>query len=64
MITHVNVNTFFFFFFFFFFVCFLTLSLPNFRRHLSSDSFIDKLSRDKKFICKDERLNIKQRRYR
>ena len=39
---------------------FLTLSVPNFRRHLSTAFFLSKLSRGKKFICKAERLNPKQ----
>ena len=42
----------------------LTLSLPNFRRHLSSAFNFNKLSLGKKLICKDERLNVKQRRSR
>ena len=33
----------------------LTLSAPNFRRHLSSAL---KISLGKKFICKVERLNV------
>ena len=40
----------------------LTLSAPNFRRHLSSALFFNKLLIGKKFICKVERLNVKQRR--
>ena len=55
-------------------MCFiLTLSAPNFRRHLSSAFFFfflllffyfNKLSLGKTFICKVERLNVKQRRSR
>ena len=41
----------------------LTLSAPNFRRHLSSALFFNKLLIGKKFICKVERLNVKQRRF-
>ena len=42
-----------------------TLSVPNFRRHLSSLLFFfNKLSLEKKFIRKVERLNVKQRRSR
>ena len=40
----------------------LPLSAPNFRRHLSSALFFDKLSVGNKCICKVERLNVKQRR--
>ena len=43
----------------------LNLSVPNFRRHLSSAFlFFNKLSLEKKFIRKVERLNVKQRRSR
>ena len=42
----------------------LTLSLPNFRRHLSSAFNFNKLSLRKKFISKVEHLNVKQRRSR
>ena len=42
----------------------LTLLVPNFRRHLSSLFFFNKLSLEKKFIFKVERLNVKQRRSR
>ena len=39
--------------------------MPNFRRQLSSAwFFFNKLSLDKKFIRKVERLNVKQRRSR
>ena len=51
--------------------CCLTVSVPNFRRHLSSAFFFFffvfnfvKLSPGKTFICKVERLNVKQRRSR
>ena len=41
----------------------LTLSVPNFRRHLSSAFlFFNKLSLEKNFIRKVERLDVKQRR--
>ena len=41
----------------------LTLSVPNFRQHLSSALFFfNKLSIGKKFMCKVEKLNVKQRR--
>ena len=43
---------------------FLTLSVPNFRRHLSAFFYFNKLSLGKTFICKVERLNVKQRRFR
>ena len=43
-------------------VC-LTFSVP-FRRHLSSALCFNKLSLGKKFICKVERLNVKQRKSR
>ena len=40
-------------------------SVPNFKRHLSSVFFLfQKLSFGKTFICKIERLNVKQRRSR
>ena len=39
---------------------FLTLLVPNFRQHLSSALFFNKLLTEKKFICKVERLNVKQ----
>ena len=47
----------------------LTLSVPNFRQHLSSAFFFfifyfNKLSFGKTFICKVERQNVKQRRSR
>ena len=52
----------------------LTLSLSHFRRHLLSVfffvvfvfcfCFLNKLLLGKKFICKVERLNVKQRRSR
>ena len=42
----------------------LTLSVPNFRRHLLSAFYFNKLSLGKKYICKVDRLNIKQRRSR
>ena len=42
----------------------IILSLPNFRRHLSSAFFLNKLMLGKKFIRKAERLNVKQRRSR
>ena len=42
----------------------LTLSAPNFRRHLSSAFYFNKLSFGKTFICKVERLNVKQHRSR
>ena len=45
----------------------LTLSMPNFRRHLSSFFFFfffNKLSLAKKFICKVDRPIVKQRRSR
>ena len=43
----------------------LTLSVPNFRRHLSSAFFyFNKLLLEKTFICKVERLNVKQSRSR
>ena len=38
----------------------LTLSVLNFRVHLLSAFFLNKLSLGKKFICKVERLNVKQ----
>ena len=43
---------------------FLTLSVPKFRLHLSSALFffLNKLSLGKTFICKVDRLNVKQRR--
>ena len=52
--------------------CTWTLSMPNFRRHLSSAFFFffffffffNELSLRKKFICKVERLNVKQHRSR
>ena len=40
----------------------LTLSLPNFRRHLSFDFVQNKLSNGKKFIREVEKMNVKQRR--
>ena len=36
----------------------LTLSALNFRRHLSSAFYFNKLSFGKAFICKVERLNV------
>ena len=43
----------------------LTLSAPNFRRHLSSAFlYFNKLSFGKTFICKIKRLNVKQHRSR
>ena len=42
----------------------LTLSLPNFRRHLSSAFVLNKLSIGKKITCKVEKMNVKQRRPR
>ena len=43
----------------------LTLSVPNFRRQMSSAFFyFDKPSLGKTFICKVERLNVIQRRSR
>ena len=43
---------------------FLTPSVPNFRRQLSSAFFFNKLLLEKKFIRKVERLNVKQSRSR
>ena len=42
----------------------LTLSVPNFRRHLSSAFYFNKPSLGKTFICIVERLNVKQLRSR
>ena len=42
----------------------LILSMPNFRRHLSSAFFISTNSLGKAFICKVDRLNVKQSRSR
>ena len=42
----------------------LTLSVPNFRRHCRLLFYFNKLSLEKKFIRKAERLNVKQRRSR
>ena len=38
--------------------------VPNFRRHLSSAFVLNQLSIGKKFICKAEKLNVKQHRPR
>ena len=44
---------------------YLTLSVSNFGRHLSSAFFyFNKLSFGKTFICKVERMNVKQHRSR
>ena len=43
---------------------YVTLSAPNFKRHLRSAFLFQQISLEKKFIRKVERLNIKQRRYR
>ena len=44
--------------------CALTISAPNFRLYVSSAllCFFNKLSIGNKFLCKAERLNVKQRR--
>ena len=44
--------------------CKLALSVPNFRRHLSSVFYFYKLPLGKTFICKVDRLKVKQRRSR